>query len=228
MNLIDVLKAIELPATKNPIWYYHSFYFEKNRFEDMITDGIKCRKLLGLKASGNNGHHYISLVKDLGVNGQEYGFDDFMESSTSFIISGINPVRCSTIMFPFFHLLANTSISLRSSGWKDEFQEYLKICPDKYVGIQCPLYNWINTALDERYIIDITHDLKNLKSIIEILREYEIVLPIYDYSRRDGESVHLINQDKYLDKYDGVLEEVKSLTKSKMEKASPNTIKIVI
>lgn len=228
MNEKELFEYLEISARRELDWYYHSFYFEQERFEDMITDGIKCRKLLGLDATGNNGHHYISLVKDLGIDDQDYGFDSFMKSSTSFIISGINPVRCSTAMFPLFHLFAKTSISLRGSGWKDEFQEYLKICPDKYVGIQCPLYNWVKDFMNERYICDISRDLINLKNIITILREYGRELPIYDYSRKDGENVHLIDQDRYLDKCDDMVVEAKRLMKSKIDNPNPNAIKFVV
>lgn len=216
MNLISEIESIEIPSVRNLNWYYHSFYCTEENFKDFITNGIKCRKLLSLESSGNNGNYYISLLKDLGIDEEDYGFNSFMNNSTSFIIDGINPVKCSTVMWPLYHLFSRTRLPLRGSGWKDEYQEYLKIDPLKFVGLQCPLYNWINVALDERFISDFSIDLKNLKNIILTLNEYGMNLPIYDYSRRVGENVHILDQSKYLDKCDEMVEEVKRITKSRM------------
>lgn len=228
MSLIAEVKSIEYPSVRNLNWYYHSFYFVEDNFRDMLQDGIKCCELLSRKSGGNNGKHYISLIKDLGVAKENYGFNSFMKSSTSFIIDDIKPLKCSTSMWWLYHLFSSIKIPLRGSGWKDEFQEYMKIDSSKFVGLQCPLYNWVVEALDERYISDFTIDFKNLKNIIEILKEYGHVLPIYDYSRRNGEKVHLIDQDRYLDKCDCMLEEVKSLTKRRLDNSSSNATKIVV
>ena len=216
MNLVSKIESIENPSVRNLNWYYHSFYYTDEAFKDFIKNGIKCRKLLSLDSSGNNGNYYISLLKDLGVDDEDYGFNGFMNVSTSFIIDGINPVKCSTVMWPLYHLFSRTKLPLRGSGWKDEYQEYLRIEPLKFVGLQCPLYNWINVALDERYISDFTIELINLKNIILMLKEYGVRLPIYDYSRRAGENVHMLDQSKYLYKCDEIIEEVKRITKSRM------------
>lgn len=214
MDLIKEVENIERPGIRDLEWYYHTFYYTDDHFRDFITEGIKCRELLNLGRGGNNGRHYISLLKDLGVKEEMYGFDSFMESFSSFILTGIHTVRCSTVMWPLYNLFANTKIPLRASGWKDEYQAYLKIEPSKFVGVQCPLYNWLIETLTHPCIGDNTRELVSLKKMILLLKEYNINIPIYDYSRKNGEHVHIIDQEMYLDKCEEMAEEVEERTKS--------------
>ncbi len=217
MGLLEEVKKIEVPEEKNPDWYYHHFHFLDEKFKNMLDEGLKCRKLLGQKSSGNNGHYYISLIKDLGEDSLNSGFDGFMRVCTSFIISDIHPIKCSVKMQSLYHLFAWSRIPLRGSGFIDEFQAYKTITPDKFIGIQCPLYNWISEALDERYITDYTTDLASLRDIIKIMRAYGKELPIYDYSRRSANEVHLIDSDAYLDVCDNWIDDVQKLSKRRFK-----------
>lgn len=215
MCLLEKVEKIEIQATKNSEWYYHKFSFTDERFRNILDEGIKCRKLLGMRSAGNNGKYYISLLKDLYDDSLNSGFNSFMNVCTSFIISDIEPIRCSVKMQDLYHLFAWSRIPLRGSGFIDEFQAYKMIIPDKFIGLQCPLYNWISEMLDERYTADFVDYLLALKDMIMIMKKLNFILPIYDYSRKNVNEVHLIDADAYLDICDDLSDDVRKIVKKR-------------
>lgn len=192
MDLTKEIASIETPSTRSLDWYYHSFPEQETIFTSILTEGIKCRHLINKEGSGNNGKYYISLTKDIGVDYGASAFYSFMKCCTSMIVDNIKTRKC--INTYLFHFLANTAIPIRCSGWEDEFQAYKIIEPDKFVGIQCPLYYW--SANDHKYY------LEQLKKLIIVMKTLEISLPLYDYTRHQGTRVHTINPDAYLELYE--------------------------
>jgi len=206
MNLIDEVISIETPAIRNLNWYYHSFDYSRLNFIDMLTNGLKCRKLLNLKGSGNNGSHYISLLKDHLNDNDLYGFDSFMTVRTSFIIDeSLQTFKCSDKFFLYY--FAKTLLPLRHSGFKDEYQAFKEILPSFFIGLQIPLYNWVTGDYywaREYYTM--------LKEIILIMQELNLSLPLYDYSRREKEKVHVIDSTAYLNIHDTLISSTKKYT----------------
>ncbi len=50
--------------------------------------------------------------------------------------------------------------------------------------------------------------LEELRNIILTIREINIDIPIYDYSRLEEETIHLINTELFLENYDKIIEEM--------------------
>jgi len=50
--------------------------------------------------------------------------------------------------------------------------------------------------------------LEELRNIILTIREINIDIPIYDYSRLEEERIHLINTELFLENYDKIIEEM--------------------
>lgn len=148
MSLIEEIKSIETPITRDFNWYYHGIPEDKDVIKNILSEGIKCRKLLGQKGAGSNGKHFISLSKDIGVDEDMSAFHGFRRCTMNIIIDNIKTRRCINYFF-FLHYLANTRFPVRFSGFHDEFQAYKIIEPDKFVGIQCPLYYWTKSYVEE-------------------------------------------------------------------------------
>lgn len=200
MDIEKLINLIEIPAYRSMDWYYHAFKNNEEVFIDIMTEGLKCRKLLNQterKNTGHNGLYFISLGKN--IDNQFGSYYVNLMDKPSLIIDGISPIKCKGYyLYSIFH---NTKIKLRS-GHKDEYQAFQKINPENIVGLQCSVYKWL---LDDYY--DIYRDyLTKLKKYIFIMRYLNIDLPIYDYSRRDGMLVHEINSDAYLKLYNEILD----------------------
>lgn len=66
-------------------------------------------------------------------------------------------------------MVRDTKFPIRFSGFPDEFQIYKIIEPDKFVGIQCPLYYWTKGYVEEgnyKYFLDA---FKNLVIVMKLL-----------------------------------------------------------
>ena len=202
LSLVDEIECIETTCTRDYNWYYHCIGNDVGRVENILTEGIKCRKRLGKKGGGCNGKDFISLSKDICVDGVYSAFHSFRKWFASIIIDNIDAYKCIDVDFipvPIIHLLANTRLPIRFSGFHDEFQAYKIIEPDKYVGLQFPLY--LCTKEYEESKNDIFY-LELLKNVIIVMKQFECRLPLYDYSRIQGNSVHQINLDDFLMVYD--------------------------
>lgn len=210
MSLIDEIISIETPSIRDLKWYYHAIPEEADAIKNIFSEGIKCRNLLGKKGTGSNGNHFISLSKDIGIDESLSAFHSFRKCIMNIIIDDINTHKCVDYL-PFLHLLANTRFPIRSSGFLDEFQTYRIIKPDKFVGIQCPLYFWIKGYEENR---DYKYFLDSFKNLIIIMKLIERRLPLYDYSRLQGIYVHQINPDDFLTIYDEKIEKLNCKEKS--------------
>lgn len=201
MSLIEEVKSIETPSTRDLNWYYHGIHEEPETIKNILSEGIKCRNLLGQKGGGTNGKYFISLSKDIGIDEEISAFHSFRRCIMNIIIDNIKACKCIDYL-PFLHFLANTRFPLRSSGFPDEFQTYKIIEPDKFVGIQCPLYYWTKGYEEEgiyKYFLDA------FKNLIIFMKLLESNLPLYDYSRLQGTSIHQIDPNKFLEIYDGAI-----------------------
>lgn len=185
----SIIKSIESTSQANLDWFYHAFFYKKDNFQSMITQGIKCNKLLGKKdCSGTyNGKYFISLSKIIISSKENSSFQNFLEWP-GFIVNGIKATKCIQVSSPT--ILGNTIFPIRFSSNFDEYQSYQIVEPDRIIGLRCCLLNWYRKGL-KTY-------LENIREMIFIMLEQGVELPIYDYSRFDGESAHVVNQDGYL------------------------------
>ena len=220
MSLIEDVKSIETPATRDLEWYYHGIPEETDAMKNILSEGIKCRSLLGKKGSGNNGKYFISLSKDVGTPANISAFHGFRNGRMNIIIENINAHKCMAY-FPPLHFLANTRFPIRFSGFPDEFQIYRRVKPDKFVGIQCPLYYWTEGYEEGEHY---KYFLEAFKNIIIAMKSLETSLPLYDYSRLQGTSVHQINPDEFLEIYDGGIEELTDEEKHVLVKSNNKTL----
>lgn len=202
MQLEEKVKAIETPTTRNLDWYYHKFPVKKNCLANILSEGIKCAELLNTRGNTYNGRYFISLSKDTGCDCEASAFYSFINNS-NIIIEGIKPQKC--INLTFLRFLANISLQIRCSGYKDEFQEYKIIDPSKFVGITLPILYYAHC--------DYYPPLLECKEIIIVMKTLGIELPLYDYSRLQGNFVHSINPDDYLEFYD---ENIRKLTQEEL------------
>lgn len=206
MSLIEKIESIETPSTRNLMWYYHAIHENIEDVKNILSEGIKCRKLLGQKGEGSNGKYYISLSKDIGVQENISAFHGFRRCVMNVIIDNIKTYKCLDYL-PILHLLDYSILPIRFSGFPDEFQIYKIIKPDKFVGIQCPLYYWTKGYEENgnyKYFLDA------FKNLIIIMKLINSNLPLYDYSRLQNTYVHQINVDGFLTIYD---EAIENLTK---------------
>lgn len=204
MSLIEKIESIETPCARDLNWYYHGTCKDIEGIKAILKEGIKCGYLLGQESNINNGRYFISLSKDIGAQKDHSSFYSY-RTVINIIIDDIKAHKCIKY-FSLLPYLGDTRLPIRFSGWDDEFQAYKIIEPDKFIGIQCPLYYWVKSYLDGGTT---NWFLVNLKKLIIAMKALENTLPLYDYSRLDGTSVHQINPDRFLEIYD---EEIESLT----------------
>lgn len=211
MAFSDKIKAIETKAPIQPEWFYHAFHYKDALFANMLTEGIKCRKLMTKEFKkeyphkGHNGNHYISLSK-LELVSPEYSSFLYYHSKPAFIVNDINPIKC--ICSFDSSIFESTRWPIRYSGFRDEYQEYHQIPPEKLIGLRCSILEWKSG--------NYTYYLKSLKKMILFMKEHNITLPIYDYTRTSSYNAYLIAQDAYLELYDDMIksfEEEKSKQK---------------
>lgn len=195
-----IIKDIECVSAIDMDWYYHAFLYRKDNFQNMITQGIKCNKLLGKKDCSytHNGRYFISLSKIIFSSKYNSSFQNFFEWP-SFIVGDIKATKCIQVSSPT--ILGNTIFPIRFSSNFDEYQAYRIIEPDRIAGLRCCLLNWYRNGL-RAY-------LENIREMILSMREHGIELPIYDYSRFSERLAHVIDQNSYLDKCDVLIEEAR-------------------
>lgn len=190
MDAERIIRSMECQSSLDMKWYYHAFRYNEDYFLNMINQGIKCNKLLGKTSCDctHNGRYFISLSKIVVASGKENSaFDNFL-SWPGFIIDNIKATKCVQVSAPT--ILGDTLIPIRFSSNYDEYQAFKVIDPSKFVGLRCCLLSWYRSGKREY--------LENLKKMILALDSQNVDLRIYDYSRRDGTSVHVVDQDGYL------------------------------
>ncbi len=222
MSLTEEIKSIETPSTRDLNWYYHGIPENPDDIKNILSEGIKCRGLISKKGTGNNGKHFISLSKDIGFNENLSAFHGYRKCIMNIIIDDIKAKRCikMSLLPPFIPLLSCTRFPIRFSGFPDEFQIYKKIEPDKFIGIQCPLYYWASGFEEGGYY---QYYLDNFKNLIFIMKLLESNLPLYDYSRLQDTSVHQINPDDFLEIYDGTIGELNGEERHILQKTRNKT-----
>lgn len=218
MNGEEIIKSIESDAVRDMNWYYHAYQGidASYRLKRMLLEGIKCRLLLYDKRDlygtysytfAKNGHHFISLSKDIDAIPEKSSFLHYL-NEINIIIDRIFAFKCSTEKD--YKRFRFTAVPLRSSGYHDEYQAYRHISPKHFVGLQCSLLNW--------YYNGYTFKFADLKNLLTIMAEEGIDLPIYDYSRAIGPHVHILNKSAYLEAYPQIQEDIKKKCYSKSAK----------
>lgn len=202
-KLIDF---IESPSVIDLAWYYHAFWYKPNNFSDMVTQGIKCNKILGKKDcyASHNGKYYISLSRIVQSSKDNSAFQNYFEWP-SFIIDDIKATKCIQISEPIF--LGNSIFPIRFSSNFDEYQAYKIITPDKYVGLRCSIMLWYQNGQKKH--------LENLREMILFLKSQRISLPIYDYTNWADLSIREINKDAYLEMCDDIIVEAEKIEKER-------------
>lgn len=188
-ELSEIEKIETKGIVKNINWYYHGFEFSKIA---LITEkGILAKKYQNPSwKGGNNGPHYISVAKDIDITHIDSALSDQMNEGPLIIIDeNIDAIKCKKIRL--YRRFKNSSLPLRYSCYIDEYQVFEKVLPDKFVGVECSLYNWVR--------MDNIRMLKGFRIMIEIMQSLNIQLPIYDFSRQEDNIVHELNKDEFLE-----------------------------
>lgn len=195
-----IIKDIEFATKLDFSWYYHAFLYKKANFQSMITQGIKCNKLLGNSdcSCTHNGKYFISLSKIVFSSKDNSAFRNFLEWP-GFIIDDVRATKCIQVSSPT--ILGNTIFPIRFSSNFDEYQVYKIITPDKFIGLRCCLLAWYKSGKREY--------LENLRRMILDIYSLGLDLRIYDYSNWFEDGITEIDKDGYLDAFDELI--VKSI-----------------
>ena len=189
MGTIDLkdIEQIEKEVIKNPDWYYHGYDFAST--SDILKEGILARKYLScLDEDGLNGKHYVSVAKD--VEGKNKALTRYKHQGPLAILNeNLKVIECKHSKF--YELFRYTMLPLRYTHWSDEYQVFSKIKPNKIIGFECMAYLWAkegNIAL-----------LRRLRTMIETMQKLDCDLPMYDFSRQEGNDVHELDKKGYLE-----------------------------
>lgn len=190
MEKID-LNEIEKIETRNIVknldWFYHGFDF--GNIAKIMENGILAKKYLDFSSPnfGANGKHYISLSKD--TNRVFTAFRQYNQMVPMIIVDNVKAIKCRKNIL--YEWLRFTLLPFRYSSWDDEYQVYSKILPDKFVGIECVLYDW---AKDNNLFF-----LRRFRDMLEVMQSIDSNLPIYDFSRQEDGMVHELDKEAFLE-----------------------------
>lgn len=195
---INFLGNIEEKCEINLDWFYHFSKYNLRVYKNILEEGIKCAHLLNSNHCGKyNGPFYISLTKvSIPDNDIFLRYMSYYYLYHSFIIEGINPIRCENVSTHKEYLqYTKTEDKRRISGYSFGEYQYHYLIKNSFIkGIQYDLYKCIiNCQYSE---IAIIHHIENVLKLITLLEELDIDIPIYDYSRRDKIFAHKINKEK--------------------------------
>lgn len=181
------IEKIEKSFVKNPDWFYHGYDFCNT--PDIIKEGILARKYLSCQdEDGLNGKHYVSIAKD--IDGEGKALTRYKHQGPLAIMDeSLKVIECKHSKF--YKLFRYTILPFRYTDWSDEYQVFSKIKPDKIIGFECMAYLW---AKDGNIAL-----LRRLRTMIETMNQLECELPIYDFSRQDGDKVHELDKEAYLE-----------------------------
>lgn len=178
-NIINKIQDSKTPVDINPEWYYHAFQGDLNSLKPILTEGLKCRKLRGIKTKdcSYNGIYYISLTKKMPSLNNNSVFKVLHASPMLIIDSDINTIKTISSYSNSFkrylsEYLVNTKSSIRNSCWSDEYQVYKEIKPQHIIGIYFSILELLN---DNNHLA-----LTMLREIINILEQVQLDLPIID------------------------------------------------
>lgn len=182
---IDVFNEIEKECEINLDWFYHSTYYDKENITSILTEGIKCGELLNSPGDSYNGPYYISLSKITTPDNECFAYEAAYKPT--FIIEGIEPIKC--VHNPLYYEFIKTK-DQRRAGLKEEYQYYYFI---KNIYIKGIVYNIFNLMENSYYG---HQSLLNFLELISLLKELDMDLPIYDYSRREKTLAHTIDKER--------------------------------
>lgn len=197
MGIIDLkkLEKIETDVKKNPDWYYHGYDFCFT--SDILEKGIVAKRYLDFPCPdfGLNGKYYISIAKD--GNSNDKALTRYMNNGPLAILDEyLKVIKCKNSQF--HRLFIHTRIPLRYTAWSDEYQVYGKIKPDQIIGFECMVHDWVTK--DKVFL------LKRFRVMLEMMQKTKCNLPVYDYSRQDGNRVHEINKASFLELSESIID----------------------
>lgn len=171
--------------------FFHATRADIGVVKSILNEGIKAGCLRGVQGNHFNGKYYISLFK---INNEGESLFKHFSDYPKFIIRGIHPYYADRFKYGIRKMFIQTRIPLRTSEWDGEYQQYLEILPDKFVGMEYSLsYLLSNLGGDSDKIKD---QLKFLKEMILCMKDVNMDLPIYDLSGKRE-----INKGKVLSLY---------------------------
>lgn len=189
METIDLkeIETVEKKVVKNPDWFYHGYDFGNTA--KILEKGILAKKHLDFQKGnfGLNGKHYISVAKD--INEGWRALTKYKNNGPVAILDGLKVIECK--YSKLYKLFIYTPLPFRYTEWPDEYQVYSQIQPDKIIGIECMVYNW--TEQGNIFL------LKRFRTMLEVMKELDSQLPIYDFSRQEGDNVHELDKEAFLE-----------------------------
>lgn len=187
---INVFNEIEKECEINLDWFYHSKYYDKDKYKSILTEGLKCNELLNISNGGLfNGPYYISLSK-MTIPDNEC-FLTYVMSRPSFIINGIQPIKCEDNDEYLDYVY--TKDPRRIGSCEEEYQYYYLI---ENIYISGIVYNFYSHFIKEINRFD-RKKVKELLDLISLLEELDMMnLPIYDYSRREKTLAYTIDKER--------------------------------
>ncbi len=188
---LNIIEKIEEESDINLGWFYHSTYYNKDDYKNILKEGIKCNYLLNKSYIGKyNGPFYISLSKVTIPDNLCFIHYACSNNNPSFIIDGINPIECKNIAE--YEKYIYTKDKRRMGNLTLEYQYYYLIETSYIKGILYNLYGYsLYYTKDKQEIY-----IKQLLELIDLLEELNIDIPIYDYSRKDKTFAHKIDKEK--------------------------------
>lgn len=168
-------------------WFFHATLADVEIVKKILKEGIRAGYLIGTNGNHFNGKYYISLFKQ--IDEEQRLFWRFSENP-KFIIHGIHPYYADRSKLGIRKLFIQTRIPLRTSEWDGEYQQYLEIQPNNFVGME---YSFSYLLYNLENVDKIKKSLNFLKAMIACMEEINIDLPIYDLS-----SKRRVNKEKVL------------------------------
>lgn len=188
---IEFFDKIENECEIDLNWFYHSpSYYDEVIGKSILTEGLKCNYLLKNGKRGfHNGVYYISLSKiTIPDNACFYNYNNV---PPSFIINGIEPIKCQNI--EEYRQYIDTKDPRRIGSYEDEYQYYYFIKNTYIKGI---VFDLLNVSFIKRENKFKKWQLIKLLELISLIEQLNMDLPIYDYSRREKILAHTIDKEK--------------------------------
>lgn len=186
MTELELIQYIEdRPFKPQEEWFYHATDRDLDMIENIFKEGIKCAFLRKEKSNqGYNGKYYVSVSKK--SDDPNCVFNLFSHLPI-LVLDGIKPIKADPKNFLFGSFM-ETILPFRTSSKEDEYQQFLKINPDKIIALGFSIAH----MLENNYKFDM-YRLLYLKKIICMLQSIEKSIPVYDFT-----SNMEINKDKVL------------------------------
>lgn len=171
-------------------WFYHGLntsYKIEEDFINIFENGLLCPFLRHTDSGGYNGKFYISLSKCVeGISEYDSSYLSISTNNIGFIIDGIKPIK--TKHYKDASILEKL-LSLRVSGYYDEYQQFLKVEPVNFVGVQMSL-DTIQRSLENNPTY-----LRFLSDILKYLISIESTMPFYGFDDPFGD-LYLLDKPK--------------------------------